>query len=306
MIVGSSDSMAGYLRFDLPQPPAVSLPVLGPWRVQSAMESRQPQAGAQWRALAAGQSLEMDRLGVFQGFACYRAAYSGSMATVGLAIRHNAAVYLNGQFVAALDDYHNEAADGEAESETVSPARVQLPPALQTDGDNVLMILVESLGHNKGFLGNERLPRGILAVAADRPLAWSMRAGVAGEGTVPALAFDDGGWAAVADLGRAPADDLLWARTHFVLDMQEDAFAPLGLHMDGVADKAHIYLNGVLLGRDWSISKQRMFYLPEGILNQRGDNVLSLLLWRRGGKPVAGTVELKAYTVEASNHISVL
>jgi hypothetical protein len=143
-------------------------------------------------------------------------------------------------------------------------------------------------------------------VDADRPLAWSVQAGVAGEADVPALGFNDSAWAAAADLGSGPADDVVWARTHFALDLPEHVFAPLGLHVDGVADKAHIYLNGVLVARDWSISKQRMFYLPEGILNPHGDNMLALLLWRRGGKPAAGVVELKAYCAEANNYVSVL
>jgi len=306
MILASSDSISGYMRCETPRAPVVTLPALGPWRVRQATEPAEPHPATGWRVLPPDQSLEMDKLGIHKGFAWYRAGYSGVMSSIKLAVRHNAAVYLNGAFLAKLDNYQTEANNDSFESAAVEPVSVALPATLQRKGDNAIVVLVESLGHNKGFLGNERLPRGMLAVDADRPLAWSVRAGVAGEGDVPSAAFDDSGWTGVADLSGAPADDVLWARTRFTLDLPADAYAPIGLRFDGVADKAHIYLNGVLLGRDWSVSKQRVFYLPEGVLNTHGENTLALLLWRRGGKPAAGTVALETYTVEANNHINVL
>jgi beta-galactosidase len=306
MILASSDSIAGYMRCEMPRPPQVVLPTLGPWRVLPALEARVMHPATGWRAIPPDQSLEMDKLGIYQGMACYRATYTGKMSRIGLAIRHNAALYLNGSFAAKLDNYQSEADDDSPESATVAPVNVSLPAAMQTDGENVLLVVVESLGHNKGFLGNERLPRGILAVQADHALTWSVRAGVVGEADAPTAAFDDSGWAQAGDLAALPDADLLWARTSFTLDMPKDAFAPVGLHIEGVADKAHIYLNGVLIARDWSICQHRTFYLPDGVLNTHGDNTLALLLWRRGGKPAVGTVELRAFTVEANNFVNVL
>jgi hypothetical protein len=306
MILASEDSIGGYLRFDMPRPPEVTLPALGGWRMQGAMETGKPLAAAQWHALAAGASLEMDKLGIQQGFAWYRGVYTGAMRSIDLAIRHNGAVYLNGKFVARLDNYQSESNDSTPESAQVAPVHVDLPGALQSNGVNIVTVLVESLGHNKGFLGNERLARGILDVKTDRPLVWSVRAGIAGESEATKDDFDDGAWETVANLGEGPADDVIWARTHLALDLPAHCFAPIGLFFDGVADKAQIYLNGVLIARDWSICKHRQFYLPEGLLNLHGENTLAILLWRRGGKPAAGTVELRTYTVEASNTVSVL
>lgn len=306
MEFATEDSLGGYLRFDLPRPPEVTLPALGPWRVQQALEPTAAERATSWRLLATGETLEMDRLGIEKGFACYRAVYRGPMASIGLAIRHNAAVYLNGRFVARLDNYQSESNDSAPESEHVEPVQVALPPALQKEGENSLVVLVESLGHNKGFLGNERLPRGILAVQADRDLAWNVRTTFPCAADAPRPDFDDSGWPAVEDLGAAAPGDLLWARTRFSLDLPEHCFAPLGLRLDGVADKAHIYLNGVLIGRDWSVSAHRCFYLPEGVLNTHGENVLALLVWRRGGAPAAGTLRLETFTVEASNNVSIL
>ena len=188
----------------------------------------------------------------------------------------------------------------------MKPALIQLPARFQSDGENSVTILVESLGHNKGFLANERFPRGILEKQSDRPLAWSYCPGIAAELDVPRPAYDDERWTPVADLSTSLDDDVVWARTRFTLDLPPHVYAPIGLRFEGVADKAHIYLNGVLVARDWSIGPQRMFYLPEGVLNTHGDNVLVLLLWRRGAKPAAGTVELVTYTVEANNFVNIL
>jgi hypothetical protein len=309
MTFASSETIASYLRFEMPRPPEVTLPALGHWRIKPALAN--DQKSADWRSLPAGQTLEMDKLGIYQGFACYRAAYKGVMASIGLAIRHHAALYLNGRFVAKLDNYQSEANDSRPESADVQPVAVALPAQMQKNSDNALTIVVESLGHNKGFLGNERLPRGILGVQADRPLAWSVRSGLAGEAEVTASSYNDGDWAQASDLAAAPGEDMLWARTRFSLDLPKNVYAPIGLQFDGAADKAHIYLNGLLIARDWSVCKHRRFYLPEGLLNTHGsnthgDNVLAILLWRRGGRPAAGTVELKTYVVEASNFVNIL
>ncbi len=307
MVFASYDSIAGYLRFDLPRVPEVKLPALGPWRVTGAAPELGTEQTAGWTAIPPDGSLEMDRLGIYRGFAWYRGTYSGRMANMSLCIRHNAAVYLNGRFVTRLDNYSPEQFYAEPESAEPQPVDVALPTELQHEGENALAVLVESLGHNKGFLYNERFPRGILAVRADRPIAWSVRAGVTGEAEgywQPAC--DDSAWAEASDLGQTPADDLVWARTRFALDLPKDAYAPLGLWLEGVAHKAHIYLNGVLVARDWSVCPQRHFYLPEGVLNLHGENVLALLLWRRGDKPAAGTVRLQAYCVQATNYVNVL
>lgn len=307
MIFAAYDSIAGYLRFEAPPPPAVNLPALGPWRVKAALETGTPHPTTEWRTVDQGATLEMDRLGIYKGLAWYRAAYAGVMKGIGLAIRHNAAVYLNGRFVAKLDNYQPESTDGGAESAQVAPETIALPETLQASGENVLTILVQSLGHNKGFLENARYPRGILSATADRDLSWSVHAGLADEEAMPRPDLDDAGWAEAANLGEAlPDDDLLWARTRFTLDLPAHAYAPIGLYLAGAADIAHIYLNGVLIARDWSVSPQRTFYLPEGVLDPHGENVLCLLFWRRGAKPAAGTVELRAFTVEANNYINVL
>ena len=77
----------------------------------------------------------------------------------------------------------------------------------------------------------------------------------------------------------------------------------MGLRLTGAADRVHIWLNGVLIGRDWSISPQHTFYLPEGISNTTGDNTLTLGLWRRGNLPDNPEVGLHVYQVLAKHEV---
>lgn len=303
MILASDDNLAGYMRFDMPGAPPVALPALGPWRVQPVPLDEDGEA---WRSLPQGTALDMDSLGMYRGFAWYRAHYSGRLSELRLAIRHNAAVYLNGRFVVRLDNYQSEQGDTESESEQVEPDPIALPAALQTDGENVLDVIVESLGHNKGYLHNERLARGLLAAEAAVPLRWSVRAGLPGEAEGFAVPeHDDTLWVTAGEAFDAEGE-LVWARTRFTLDMPEHVFAPIALCLQGVADKAHVYLNGTLIARDWSACAERRFYLPEGVLEAHGKNTLALLLWRRGERPDAGRSALEAYAVESSNHVNVL
>ncbi|MBI5957043.1 MAG: beta-galactosidase [Chloroflexi bacterium] len=294
------DPGTGKVSFLLPKGPALKLPALDSWRVAGACpEIAVDYDDRAWHVIPTGGRTDMDSLGIYQGVCWYRGEFHGKMAELSLTIRHNAAIYLNGKFVARLDNYQNESWEGGPETEGVEPVAVALPEELCQPGRNVVAVLVESLGHNKGYIENVRLPRGLLAWASDREIRWRFRPGFTGEAEgFDAIDYEDGGWTAVKDLSHAPRDDVVWARCHFQLGLPPVVYAPLGLVFEGVADKAHIYLNGVLIARDWSISPQRKFYLPEGLLDPHGQNTLAILLWRRGGPPANGRVYLEPYGVQ--------
>jgi beta-galactosidase len=308
MVHASYDGIAGYLRLELPCPPKVTLPRFTSWRIHSASPEVSPTYDdSDWRAVAAHEALDMDSLGISKGIAWYRGHYTGRMSSLRLAIRHHAAIYVNGRFVQSLDAYHAESGDDDHEPEYEDPVTVDLPMDIQTDGDNTLAIAVESLGHNKGFFGNERWPRGILSVEADRAIAWRIRAGVWGEAEgVAQPHYDDQAWATAPNLAAMPDSDMVWTRARLSLNLPGNAWVPIGLYLEGVADKVHVYVNGVLTARDWRVCPQRLFYLPEGILNHHGENVITLLLWRRGQQAQAGQVELRPYRVESSHFVNVL
>ena len=160
-------------------------------------------------------------------------------------------------------------------------------------------MLVESVGHTKDFNEDARRPRGLLAAEATVPVRWRARGGLTGEAeSYASIACDDAAWSPVADLAQAPASDVAWLRTRFTLDLPLDAWAPIGLRLEHLADIVHIYLNGVLMARDWSGCPERVFYLPEGLLDLHGENTLALALWRRGRTFATARVMLETYAVE--------
>jgi beta-galactosidase len=290
----------GRLDFSLPAPPQVALPALGPWRMLAACPKVAPSSDeGEWVAIAPGQPLDMDSLGVTEGFIWYRGEFSGPLAEIGLAIRHHAALYLNGAFVARLDNIAADSAPAESEPAEVETTIVPLPAQLLRPGRNVLAVLVESVGHTKDFNEDARRPRGLLAAEATVPVRWRARGGLAGEAEgYASIACDDAAWSPVADLAQAPASDVAWLRTRFALDLPLDAWAPIGLRLEHLADIVHIYLNGVLVARDWSGCPERVFYLPEGLLDLHGENTLALALWRRGRTFATARVMLETYAVE--------
>ena len=290
----------GRLDFTLPAPPPVALPALGPWRVVESLPEVAPSfTDDDWTEITPGQPLDMDSLSVTEGFIWYRGEFTGPLAEIGLAIRHHAALYLNGAFVARLDNIAADSAPAESEPEEVETTIVLLPAQLLRPGRNVLAVLVESVGHTKDFNEDARRPRGLLAAEATVPVRWRARGGLAGEAEgYASIACDDAAWSPVADLAQAPASDVAWLRTRFTLDLPLDAWAPIGLRLEHLADIVHIYLNGVLVARDWSGCPERVFYLPEGLLDLHGENTLALALWRRGETPAAARVMLETYAVE--------
>jgi hypothetical protein len=278
----------------------VTLPALGPWRVAAACPEIAPAfADDDWTAIAPGRPLDMDSLGVTAGFIWYQGEFSGPLAEIRLAIRHHAALYLNGAFVARLDNIAADSASAESEPAEVAPTIVPLPAELLRPGRNVLAVLVESVGHTKDFNDDARRPRGLITAEAAAPISWRARGGLTGEAEgYAAIGYNDAAWSAVADLAQAPAPDAAWLRTKFALNLTPDAWAPIGLRLERLADIVHVYLNGVLVARDWSGCPERVFYLPEGLLDLHGENTLALALWRRGQTFATARVMLETYAVE--------
>jgi endoglucanase len=99
--------------------------------------------------------------------------------------------------------------------------------------------------------------------------------------------FDDGAWQQVSTpdnwAARGVQAPIGWYRTHFTLGESPDAETPIGLTIPHASDEATIWLNGWLIGRYWEQQgPQHTFYLPDGILNRSGDNVVAIAVWNRG------------------------
>jgi aryl-phospho-beta-D-glucosidase BglC (GH1 family) len=99
--------------------------------------------------------------------------------------------------------------------------------------------------------------------------------------------FDDSSWPQVAVPDnwktRGFTDAIGWYRTHFRLDLPASSTVPIGITIPHASDKAVIWVNGWLMGRYWEQEgPQHTFYLPAGVLNEHGDNVVAIAVWNRG------------------------
>jgi beta-galactosidase len=180
--------------------------------------------------------------------------------------------------------------------------RISLRGVPFQEGRNVLVILVESLGHNKDFVSDGRNPRGLVRLdTGSTRVAWRFRGGLLrGErGLTPVVAPDG--------IERAQTQEVVlphgWAgepsgvalyETTFSLQGVEPKEQTLGLTFDPGRGRANLYLNGYLLGRYWpERGPQIRFLLPWGILSPDEENHLAIALWKRSPRAALGKVRLE-------------
>ena len=286
-----------------PRPPA--LPRLERWGFSGAS----PQIDPSWddsawseipRAQVEQQLLDIDSLGVHYGFVWYRAAFQGGLDRLLLDARHCWAVWLNRELIAAGDQFQNTHGVG-ADGARLIHVDLRGAPLL-TDARNVLVVLVESLGHNKDFACDGDNPRGIVRIdTGSTEVHWRYRGGLMrGErGMTPILALDG--------VERTQAEDVVlphgWGgepegvglyETRFRLEGIDAKRTALGLSFDPGRGKANLYLNGHLLGRYWpERGPQRTFLLPWGVLRADAENELAIAVWKRTSRAALGKVRLE-------------
>jgi beta-galactosidase len=111
-----------------------------------------------------------------------------------------------------------------------------------------------------------------------------------------ARGFDDSGWERTA-LPRAESSgpgEVAWYRTRFRLNVPKRTYASFGLELPASSFPANVYLNGVQVaraGRD----REEHFYLPQGILRERGENTLAIARWNVGPASRMDAPRLRLY-----------
>ncbi len=306
------------------------VPRLGLWRFKADTPEADPQYDdTSWVEIPEGESLSPDRYGFHYGFVWYRGHYRTEELTLPLAIaidaRHSYSVYWNGTLLGSHTTYSDGVfVPGAAGTPDLFPDVCILRiPRYLVRHDNTIAVLTESLGHNKGYAMFPDIanPRGIITcrIIGDPHAAikWKIR----GQGEDPEAElfnssglngelngyyrsdFDDTRWQMIDLPHDWDTDPLLgewttgigWYRTTFELDVPDDVQFPLGLFIGKACSKALVWLNGRLVGRFWEqMGPQRMFYLPQGVLDYHNENVLALCVWRMAddkGMPDPGVVE---------------
>ncbi len=246
--------------------PSYLLPMLEDWTLQPGGK---PLVDSQGFKPLAPKGCTMDSHELFEGAAWYRYPFEGPAERLTIYAQHIWAVFLNGHGLIQNHTFHVHPEVG-SPGDAVS---IQLPQDhLNEEGLNELVIFTESLGHHKGFYEDTHDPRGVLGLVLDGKnihLDGSIQVAplTASEDTIPTE--------------KAPNEaPIVYASTTFQLNINDDFKLPLGLEIDfSNIERVNIRLNGVLIGKYWeACGNQKMFYLPEGVLNTNGPNHLELAL----------------------------
>jgi beta-galactosidase GanA/aryl-phospho-beta-D-glucosidase BglC (GH1 family) len=301
-------------------PVAIELPTLNSWKFSPESPETSPTFDdSSWLTadhsttanpnVPATSTLLADDYGFHYGFVWYRGHFNsvGTEPGMTLLARQSYDVYLNGEYIGSGDESLADPPHPYA-----IPRFFGFPPKLLRPGmDNVISVLTESLGHDQGWAAGPlaQSPQGIISAQVGNgvtPIVWKIQGAAGGEqsgdqvrGPMNASGlfgerhgwylpgFDDSGWQSVSVpddwAARGEQSRVGWYRAHFTLHRPSGSSQPLGLLLPHVSDKAVIWLNGWLIGRYWEQrGPQHLFYLPEGVLNPDGKNVLAIAVWDRG------------------------
>jgi beta-galactosidase len=329
---------SGWLLARLPGPGRVRLPRLARWRFK--VESPERKVGFDDRSwLRANRTqtnnptkpqtlpvLYMDEYGFHYGNVWYRGHFTARGGETAIALHGDGgphaqyAVWLNGAYLGS---------SASGQRNFALPRR-----ALRRGADNVVSVLVESMGHDQIYGGpteGHKAPRGLRSarlIGSDAALRWRIKGARGGESLTDVVrgAFNNGGlygersgwhlprypdrrWRSVrlpyrfAEAGLTAG--VAWYRRTFRLSLPRGHDVPLGLlftDAERCRYRAQIFLNGWHLGRYINeLGPQRLFYLPEGILIPRGRNQLAISSWaERANCGGLGRVKLRPYGNYAS------
>ncbi len=244
--------------------------------------------------------LDLDALGLHYGCVWLRGEFEGTLDRLVLDARHLWSVWIDGRLVASGEQLRNTLGVG---ADGARPRVVDLRRAGPLDGGrHVVVILAESLGHNKGFADDFRNPRGValLDTGASR-VRWRYRGGlVRGEhGLTPRVDFARVERGAVSEVvlphgwHGAPEGVGLY-EVSFRLEGVDPKRHALSLAFDPGRGRANLYLNGWLLGRSWpERGPQRSFWLPWGLLSADDENQLAITLWKRDLRAALGKLRIE-------------
>lgn len=279
-----------------------TLPELKEWTLSHASpQLKYDYDDASWQAVSENQPMDIDSLGLHYGYVWHRGIYTGKLDSITLDARHCVSIYVNGALVKSYDNFPNVLAVGKDFARTKT---WKISPDIQTYEQNVIVIVVESLGHNKDFEEDAKNPRGIIKLSAHgAPVSWKFRGGlVKGEvGLTPVVDFsgvEKENSIKVSLPYAIPFSQygIFLLETKFSLQLPQESVHdfPVFLELTEAHSKANIYLNGVLLGRYWQKwGPQKKFYLPPGILNIFGsENHLAVAVWKRTERGDIGGVRL--------------
>ncbi len=262
----------------------------------------------------------MDAYGFHEGDVWYRGRFTGTADAQRVRLHYGAGgagmvqVFLDGVLVG-----QDELPAGAPRPITMGAASFELPDAARAPGEHVLSIMVRNNGHNWNLESDDfhKEARGIISVSVEKqagrsfaiPVAWKIQGRRGGEDLADPVrgvpnngglygervgwhlpGFDDRRWEAATVPAATATPGTNWYRTNFTLDVPKGQDATIAVQFgdpdiprSAVDYRAILFVNGWNMGQFIAhIGPQRTFPIPEGILNHRGPNVISLAVTSDG------------------------
>ncbi|GJQ11425.1 hypothetical protein GpartN1_g3216.t1 [Galdieria partita] len=324
----------------LPGPPPVYLPPLDFWKFKYGTPEKEASFDdSDWVTADKNHTncpfkpitlpvLYMDDYGFHVGDVWFRGRFSSNETVRGIVLTGEGgdfsvySVWLNGHFL------------GTAENGTATFHFKKEQLAAQ--GDNVIAILLENMGHDEDYTNTHNKwqhPRGLVQARlisgcscekndmSDVPIYWKIQGNLRGEEYIDSARgpFNNGGlygerhgwylpgfpdedWEQVILPHRFSEAGVAWYRTTFELNIPEGVDASIGIRIEDTDPdsryRALIFLNGWMLGHYINyVGPQHFFALPNGILNPRGSNQLSIAVWGQEGGEGLSHVALETYAI---------
>ena len=262
----------------------------------------------------------MDAYGFHEGDVWYRGRFTGTPDARALSLYFGAGgsglvqAWIDGQFLGEAETPH-----GLPRPITTGTARFALPAAAQS-GEHVLSVMVRNNGHNWDLDADDfhKEARGLISASLEGgpsgrsfavPIAWKIQGRKGGETLADPVRgvanngglygermgwhlprFDDGAWTKASVPAPRATPGTSWYRTAFTLDVPRGQDATIGLGFGDVETprsqgryRVLIFVNGWNMGQFVAhVGPQRIFPIPEGILNHRGENHVALAVTTDG------------------------
>ncbi|MBP1966677.1 beta-galactosidase [Paenibacillus aceris] len=312
-------TQSGSYTFSLADPAPVTIPQLTNWKFSYETHEANPSFNdSAWinadhtttnnpTKPSTPTVLYADDYGFHHGMIWYRGHFTASGNETGITLDGEGgdngayAVWLNGSYLGS----------------SLSGTKVFSFPSnvLNKDGDNVVSVMVQNMGHDEdgGSNDSQKNPRGLVQASfqgASTSIAWKIHGNeggqVLGDPTrgvmnVGGLFGENNGWAlpgfpnqSWSDVSlpdnwsqRGLPEGVAWYRTSFNLNFPMMSDVPLGLNISDSASKnyrSYIYVNGWLVGQYINnLGPQHLFSLPPGVLNPNGNNDVAIAVWALDG-----------------------
>jgi len=262
----------------------------------------------------------MDAYGFHEGDVWYRGRFAGTADAQRVNIYYGgggsgmAQVFVDGEFVG-----QHELPGALPRPITTAAFNLNLPESARAPGEHVIAIMVRNNGHNWDLDADDfhKEARGLVSVSIEAPagrsfgvpISWKIQGRAGGEDFTDELRgvpnnggqygermgwhlpdADDRAWRTVTvPMSQAPAGTN-WYRTSFDLAVPKEHDATIGIAFGDTSTprslasyRVLVFVNGWHMGQFIAhVGPQRVFPIPEGILNHRGRNTVALAVTTDG------------------------